>query len=156
MWGKSKKEKQQTKVNITSLIGQGTEVKGDIEFSGGLHIDGVVKGNISAPEDSGSALTLSEQGKIEGDVRVSNIILNGEVNGNVYALEHIELAVNARVNGNVYYQLIEMEMGAAVNGSLVHAKELQKKKAEVAQQKKRAEAAKAAAATKAAQSPEAE
>jgi len=120
MWGNDKRKVTQ----IDSLIGQQTEIKGEINFSGGLHVDGVVEGNITAPINSGAVLTLSEQGSIKGEVRVPNIILNGTVLGNVYAEEHIELAPNARVTGNVYYNLIEMSVGAEVNGSLVHSADM--------------------------------
>jgi len=104
---------------IDSLIGSGTELRGDVHFKDGLHIDGVVKGNVIAEGES-SMLTMSEQGRIEGEVRVHNLVLNGEVLGDVHASEHIELASAARVTGNVYYNLIEMAMGAEVNGNLVH------------------------------------
>lgn len=120
MWGNRKRKV----TRIDSLIGQQTEIKGDINFTGGLHIDGKIEGNITATESSGSVLTLSDQGSIKGDVRVPNVILNGLVRGNVYAEEHIELALNARVIGNVYYNLIEMAMGAEVNGSLIHAADM--------------------------------
>lgn len=117
MWGNRKRKV----TRIDSLIGQHTEIHGDITFSGGLHVDGKVEGNIVAPTESSSVLTLSEQGYIKGEVRVPNVILNGKVIGNVYAEEHVELALNARIIGNVYYNLIEMAMGAEVNGSLIHA-----------------------------------
>jgi cytoskeletal protein CcmA (bactofilin family) len=120
MWGSRKRRV----TKIDSLVGQHTEIKGDIIFSGGLHIDGQIEGNITATENTGAVLTLSEQGSIKGDVRVPNVILNGMVMGNVYAEEHIELALNARVTGNVYYNLIEMAMGAEVNGSLIHASDM--------------------------------
>lgn len=104
---------------IDSLIGSGTEIRGDVHFRNGLHIDGIVKGSVIAEGDD-SMLTMSEEGRIEGEVRVHNLVLNGEVVGDVYASEHIELAPAARVTGNVYYNLIEMAMGAEVNGNLVH------------------------------------
>ena len=104
---------------IDSLIGSGTELRGDVHFKDGLHIDGTVKGNVIA-EGENSMLTMSEHGRIEGEVRVHNLVLNGEVIGDVHASEHIELAPAARVTGNVYYNLIEMAMGAEVNGNLVH------------------------------------
>lgn len=104
---------------IDSLIGQHTEVKGDVIFTGGLHVDGKISGNVYANEP-GSLLTLSDQGIIEGEVRVPSIVLNGEVAGDVHAGERIELAPRARVSGNVYYHLIEMAIGAEVNGKLVH------------------------------------
>ena len=113
--------KKNTRQNsqIDSLIGSGTEIHGDVHFKDGLHIDGVVKGNVVAEGDT-SMLTMSEEGRIEGEVRVHNLVLNGEVRGDVHASEHIELAPAARVTGNVYYNLIEMAMGAEVNGNLVH------------------------------------
>ncbi len=116
MLGSSKKRKS---AKIDSLIGQNTELQGDVHFSGGLHVDGKIKGNVIA-EDPASLLTLSDQGVIEGEVRVPNVILNGRVVGDVFASERIELASQAKVSGNVYYALIEMAIGAEVNGQLVH------------------------------------
>lgn len=113
----NKKAKRTTELD--SLVGEKTRFVGDVHFSGGLHIDGEVKGNVIAEGDD-SQLTMSEKGRVEGNVHVHNIVLSGEVVGDVYALTHIELAPNARVTGNVYYNLIEMAGGAAVNGSLIH------------------------------------
>ena len=105
---------------IDTLIGRRSEMMGDVKFAGGLHVDGTVKGNVVSDDDPSSVLTLSETGTIEGDVRVPNVVLNGTVIGDVHAAQHIELAANARITGNVYYNLIEMAMGAEVNGNLVH------------------------------------
>jgi cytoskeletal protein CcmA (bactofilin family) len=124
MFGKRKKIKAS---KIDSLIGRQTEIFGDLRFSGWLHVDGTVKGNVVADDDSSSVLTLSEHGTIEGEVRVPNVVLNGVVIGDVHADVQIELAANAQVTGNVYYQLIEMAMGAEVNGNLVHRGELPEK-----------------------------
>jgi len=123
--------KKNTRQNsqIDSLIGSGTEVRGDVHFKDGLHIDGIVKGSVIAEGDA-SMLTMSEEGRIEGEVRVHNLVLNGEVLGDVYASEHIELAPAARVTGNVYYNLIEMAMGAEVNGNLVHKADVEAAAAE--------------------------
>jgi len=121
MWGNTKKPKQTA--SIDSLIGQNTEIRGDVIFSGGLHVDGKVKGNVIAAEGDDSVLTLSERGTIEGEVKVPNVVVNGTVIGDVHALSHVELASQARVHGNVYYTLIEMAMGAEVNGNLVHRAE---------------------------------
>ncbi len=117
MWGNAKKH---TAAKIDTVIGQHTVIKGDVHFTGGLHVDGKVKGNVLADASGDSVLTLSEQGSIEGEVRVPDVILNGVVVGDVYATERIELAAHARVKGNVFYKLIEMAMGAEVNGNLVH------------------------------------
>jgi len=118
MFGNSKKPKQSAQID--SLIGQNTEIHGDVIFKGGLHVDGKVKGNVIAEEGTESVLTLSERGTIEGEVKVPNVVVNGNVIGDVHALTHIELAAQARIHGNVYYSLIEMAMGAEVNGNLVH------------------------------------
>ncbi len=118
MWGNKKKPKQTAQID--SLIGQNTEIRGDVVFRGGLHVDGTVKGNVVAEDSEDSLLTLSERGTIEGEVKVPNVVVNGMVIGDVHASGHVELAAQARVHGNVYYSLIEMAMGAEVNGSLVH------------------------------------
>ena len=120
MFGKGKKSKCS---RIDTVIGHQTCLEGDVRFSGGLHIDGKIKGNVIAESGAEAVLTVSEQGNIEGDVRVPNLILNGSVIGDVYATERVEMAPHAKVTGNVYYNLIEMAMGAEVNGNLVHRAE---------------------------------
>jgi cytoskeletal protein CcmA (bactofilin family) len=119
MFGNGNK-KRISSMKVETLVGRNTELQGDIHFTGGLHIDGVIKGNVTAEAGSSSILRLSEHGRIEGEVHVPHINLNGTVNGDVHASEGVELASHARVNGNVYYKLIEMAMGAEVNGNLVH------------------------------------
>jgi cytoskeletal protein CcmA (bactofilin family) len=123
MLGRQKKPKM---TRVDSLIGQHTQITGDLRFSGGLHVDGTIRGNISAEEDDSSVLTLSDRGTIEGEVAVPYVILNGVVIGDVKATQHVELAANARVEGDVYYRLIEMAVGAEVNGKLVHLAEAEK------------------------------
>ena len=119
MFGEGKKTKSST-ARVDTIIGQQTRIQGDVHFSGGLHVDGHIKGNILAESGSASVLTISEHGSIEGDVQVPTVILNGTVTGDVRSDDRIELAAKAVVNGDVYYNMIEMAMGAAVNGSLVH------------------------------------
>ena len=123
MWGNSKSQKP---TNIDTLIGQNTQVHGDLLFSGILHVDGAIKGNVAAAPDNAAMLTLSEHGSIEGEVRAPSMILNGTVVGDVHSSERIELTARARINGNIYYNLIEMAMGAEVNGQLIHRAEAQK------------------------------
>ncbi len=122
MLGKGKKDKVPG-TRVETIIGKNTRIEGDLHFSGGLLVDGTVKGRVIAEEGSASVLTVSEHGNIEGDVLVPNIVLNGSVTGDVHSAERIEMAANARVTGDVYYNLIEMAMGAAVNGSLLHNNE---------------------------------
>ena len=122
MLGQGKKPKS-TGSKVDTIIGQQTRIEGDVHFTGGLHVDGSIKGAIIAEAGSESVLTVSEHGSIEGNVQVPTVILNGTVTGDVRTEERIELAAKAQVSGNVYYNLIEMAMGAAVNGSLVHQTE---------------------------------
>lgn len=117
MFSKSKGKKAS---KVDTLIGSHTEIRGDVIFTGGLHVDGKVIGNVISESDSGSVVSLSEQGVIEGEVHVPNVVLNGNVIGDVYSDTHIELAERARIKGNVYYSYIEMARGSEVNGSLVH------------------------------------
>ncbi len=117
MFGKSKKA---VSARIDTLIGQGTEINGDLVFSGGLHVDGRIKGNVIAEKGSDALLILSEFGHIEGEVSVPNMVLNGEIIGDVFGSSRVELAPKSRINGSVYYNLIEMAIGAEVNGGLVH------------------------------------
>ncbi len=122
MLGK-KKQSRRPAGNFDTLISAKTSIKGDVCFSGGLHVDGKIHGKVVAEEGSGAVLRVSEVGEVEGDIVAPHVIVNGTVHGDVYAAEHLELASKASINGNVYYNLIEMAMGASVNGSLVHQQE---------------------------------
>ncbi|HEY4369942.1 MAG TPA: polymer-forming cytoskeletal protein [Steroidobacteraceae bacterium] len=105
---------------IDTLIGASTRIIGDVQFSGGFHVDGHIKGNVDASAESGATLSVSDTGVIEGSVAVPNVVLNGTVRGDILAHDRVELGATARVTGNVYYGLIEMEMGAEINGKLIH------------------------------------
>jgi cytoskeletal protein CcmA (bactofilin family) len=116
-----KKSRHQAPIN--TLVGVDTRVHGDIEFSGGFHVDGYVKGNVKAETDERAVLSISERGCVEGTVVAPHVLLNGTVKGDVWATERVELGPKARVVGNVQYKLIEMSIGAEVNGKLIHESE---------------------------------
>ena len=103
-----------------TLIANNTRLEGDIHFSDQLLVNGEIHGNVHAEQESDAGLTVSAKGAVVGEIRVPNVVINGEVNGDIYATKHVELAAEARVKGNVYYHLIEMVMGARVDGSLVY------------------------------------
>ena len=103
-----------------TLISRTTEIVGDIHFSGELLIEGKVKGNIYAEDDSDALIRVAEKGSVEGEICVPSAVINGVVQGDVRSSKHIELAAKAAVVGNVYYNLIEMVMGSEVNGNLMH------------------------------------
>ena len=105
---------------IDSLIGAGTTISGDVNFAGGLRIDGEVKGNVRAAGDQPGTLVISEHARIEGEINVSHLVINGTVIGPVHATEFLELQPRARVTGDVEYNNIEMHLGAVVQGRLVH------------------------------------
>ena len=102
----------------TSLVAAGTEIRGDVLFSGRLHIDGKVEGSIRA-DDAAAVLTLSSHAEVVGEIQAPHIVINGAVKGDVTADERLELASNARVEGNVYYKVLEMSAGAQINGKMV-------------------------------------
>ena len=120
LFGSGPNPAKPTTTAVDTLVGRQTEIAGDVRFTGGLHVDGKVKGKVGASSDKSASLSVSDSGMIEGDVRVPNIVLNGAVVGDVHAAERIRLSSKARVNGNVYYKILEMEAGATVNGQLVH------------------------------------
>lgn len=104
---------------IDTLIGTAASVQGDVEFAGGLHLDGRVAGNVRAIDDAGSTLSVSEHGSIEGSVNVPNVLLNGTVKGGIHAPGRVVLGATARVQGDVHYGVIEMTLGAEIRGKLV-------------------------------------
>lgn len=105
---------------IDSLIGAGTRIEGNVSFSGGLRIDGEVLGNVTATGEEPCALVISEQARVEGEIHVARIVVNGTIIGPVFASQFVELQPNARVTGDVHYATIEMHLGAIVQGRLVH------------------------------------
>lgn len=116
MFGKSSKPINR----IDSLIGAGTVIEGNITFTGGLRIDGEVRGSVFAQEGQSGTLVVSEQARIDGEVSVSHLVVNGVINGPVHSVESLELQPHARVTGDVEYNTIEMHLGAVVQGRLVH------------------------------------
>ena len=109
--------------NIECLIGTGATVEGSIIFSGGLRVDGRVRGDVVAAEGKPGTLVLSEQAQIEGEIRVSHVVINGTVIGPVYATEYVELQPKANVTGDVHYKTLEIQLGAVVQGKLVYESE---------------------------------
>jgi len=121
MFNSSKKD-QRSSTETTSLIASGTHIRGDVQFSGRLHVDGKIEGSIRA-DDAAAVLTLSSHAQVIGEIQAPHIIINGSVNGDVTADERLELASNARVEGNVYYKMLEMSAGAQINGKMVYRAE---------------------------------
>lgn len=104
----------------TTLVSSDTVILGEIRFSGVLDIEGLVRGNIIAEPGKEALVRVVDKGRVEGEIRAPSVVINGAVQGDVYATRHLELAAKARVQGNVFYVLVEMAAGAEVNGSLAH------------------------------------
>ncbi len=108
-----------TTTPIDTLIGKTARIRGDIDFSGGLHLDGRVTGSVRAAAADGSLLSVSEEGRIEGSVDAVNVVLNGTVTGDIRASERLVLGARSKVQGDVYYGIIEAALGAEIQGRLV-------------------------------------
>ena len=121
MFGKTEKPQSQ----IDSLIGVGTHIDGNINFSGGLRVDGRVTGNIVALTEKSSTLVLSDQAVIEGKIVVSHAVINGTVSGAIHASEYVELQPKAKVSGDIHYKAMEIQLGASVDGMLHHLDNVQ-------------------------------
>jgi cytoskeletal protein CcmA (bactofilin family) len=115
-----RKQPSKPQNRIDSLIGAGTKIEGNVQFIGGLRVDGEIIGNVTAVTEQPSTLVLSEQARIDGEIRVSHLVVNGEINGPVYATEFLELQSHSKVKGDVHYNTLEMHLGAIVEGHLVH------------------------------------
>lgn len=127
MFGNNKKKSPKAKAGAAdTLICKQTKITGDISFSGVLYVDGHIKGDIFASESENSLLTIGINGFVEGQINVPHVMILGRVKGDVYASEHVELMAAAIIEGNVHYKLIEMAMGAEVNGQMLHSTEKQK------------------------------
>jgi cytoskeletal protein CcmA (bactofilin family) len=108
---------------IETLIGTETSIIGDLTFSGGLRVDGTIRGNVTEQAGTPSTIILSEHGRIEGSVTAAKIVLNGAVVGPVKANQFIELQTKARITGDLHYKSLEMHTGAVIDGKLVHFEE---------------------------------
>lgn len=118
MFGSKKKHKELLKAKINTLVGEGTHIKGDIKFKGGLHVVGDVTGKVKSDDDE-SLLIISENASITGDIKVNHLIVNGQINGDVFVKGKVELFDKALINGDIHYSVIELPVGAEVNGKLI-------------------------------------
>lgn len=122
MWGADKHKKMDIGKfgGKTTIVAEGAEIHGDINFSGVLQVDGRIIGNIDADQ---GLVRVSEHGYVEGVIKAPSVLINGEVTGDVHANEHLELDAKSRITGNLYYRFIEMVMGAQISGKLNHLNE---------------------------------
>lgn len=121
MLGMDKKSARNGTNTVETLIGPRVVIRGDVQFSGGLYVEGKIIGKIIADEGSAAVLTISEQGLIEGEVHAPVVVIAGSLHGDIHASERVELSPTAKVQGNVFYKVVEMAGGATLTGRLIHA-----------------------------------
>lgn len=138
MLGSNRTKRKQAGI---TLIANNCEIVGDVHFSDQLQVNGLVKGNIIAQKGTNAKVTVSERGKVRGEIRVPSVVIDGQIIGDIYSEKHIELAAKSKVIGNVYYNLIEMVMGSRVDGNLIHVDDAEKVPAKKSLEPKRTEAA---------------
>ena len=126
MFGSDKKGTQRPTLHVDTLIGEKTVIKGDVSFSGGLHVDGTIQGAVVAANGAEAVIMVTNKGVIEGEVRAPHVVINGQLKGDIVATEHVELQAEARVQGNIYYKMLQMAAGAQVNGQIVREEEPRK------------------------------
>ena len=122
----SKEKKVSRSAVMNTLIGAGTTIRGDVTFSGGLHLDGRIEGVVRAEASSQAVLTVSDKGCIVGEIHVTQAVINGTIKGDIHATEHLELAGQARIEGNVSYKVLEMAAGSQITGKIMHQAEPQR------------------------------
>lgn len=120
MFGDKSKRGHNGTNTVETLIGPRVVIRGDVNFSGGLYVEGRIIGKVIAEEGVAAVLTVAEQGVIEGEVHAPVAVIAGRLQGEVFASERIELASNARVTGNIHYKVVEMAAGAMITGRLIH------------------------------------
>jgi len=118
-------KRERVVASISTLVAEGTSLHGDVRFEGGLHLDGRIDGTIAA-QAAGAVLTLSEKGRIKGEVRVFSAVINGVIEGDLHVAERLELGAAARIVGNVYYKVLEMAAGAQISGNMIYEGEGQR------------------------------
>ena len=103
-----------------TLIATDAELVGDITFSSQLVVNGLLRGTTTA-EEPGASMTVSPSGRVVGDIRAPSVLIHGRVDGTVYALERLEIADGAIIQGDLHYSVLQMHMGASVQGRLIHS-----------------------------------
>jgi cytoskeletal protein CcmA (bactofilin family) len=106
---------------VETLVGPRAVIRGDVDFTGGLYVEGAIHGRVVAEDGSAAVLTVAEKGLVEGEVRAPVVVISGRIVGDVYASERVELTAHARVTGNLHYKVVEMAAGAMITGRLIHA-----------------------------------
>lgn len=126
IFGSDKRKHGRGMASVETLIGARMKIRGDLEFSGGLYVEGVVSGSIRATGDDEAVLTIADHGLVEGEIHAPVVIICGQLRGDAHASERIELGEHARVEGDLHYSVVEMAAGAMITGRLIHSPDAQR------------------------------
>jgi cytoskeletal protein CcmA (bactofilin family) len=106
-----------------TIVGENCVIEGDVTFEKTIEVHGKIVGTVKIAENCTSAsLIIKKSGIVEGDVYGSDVVIEGEVVGNVSGKNKISILNSAYVSGNVYYDILDMQGGATVNGNLIRNK----------------------------------
>ena len=106
---------------LATVIGKSCEVKGAIIPTGGVRVDGNIEGGVISEE----TVIVGENAVVKGDIRGSNVVIAGRVNGDVTATEKLEILHTGRLYGDIITPKIAMAEGVVFEGTCEMEKHLQ-------------------------------
>jgi cytoskeletal protein CcmA (bactofilin family) len=105
--------------SFDTLIGAATKIEGRMVVNKSIRLDGTIEGSIESHTDSQVTVAIGQTGLVHGDVRAHRVLVNGQVDGNIYAREKCELHETSKVKGDIHYGLLGIEHGAEILGLMV-------------------------------------
>lgn len=121
MFGKKHSPKivRSTDESFETIIGQSTEIRGEIIATQSLRIDGTVVGDIRVSQSGNVSLAIGLTGSVQGDIHAQRLMVGGRISGNVFVTESVELHDSADIHGDITYGQITIEPGAKINGRMI-------------------------------------
>ena len=105
--------------SFDTLIGAATRIEGRMVVNKSIRLDGTIDGSIESSTDTQVTVAIGNTGLVHGDVRAHRVLVNGQVDGNIYARERCELHQTSKVKGDIHYGMLGIEHGAEILGLMV-------------------------------------
>jgi cytoskeletal protein CcmA (bactofilin family) len=105
--------------SFDTLIGAATRIEGRMVVNKSIRLDGTIEGSIESNTDNHVTVAIGNTGLVHGDVRAHRVLVNGQVDGNIYAREKCELHETSKVKGDIHYGMLGIEHGAEILGLMV-------------------------------------
>jgi cytoskeletal protein CcmA (bactofilin family) len=99
---------------VSGFLDKGTNVTGELEFTGTLRIDGNFHGSIS----TGDILIIGEHALVHADIKVGEIEIAGQVNGRIEAKRRVDIRASGRIRGDVHAPTLSVSLGGVVDGRI--------------------------------------